>query len=1753
MIDYRQYVRNGELPLESLLLHFEDQEVYDALEDIKKQKPSDFRVKAQRGTLQRLYPENWQEVEGRVTGYGWDVIDTPMRPVRFEDLKEAFGEDSDGITTVLKRAKSIGHPVSALAGTLQQDYGEDAPNAMQKFQQNGWLVYPDENMQGMTEAEIAKRLPSQQIRATTPEEQQAEMRRTTEDDANQRMRDIALFRQMRKEKEAVEFEQRFPTTVAGEPNIRKRFINRALTGTVEPIATALKNITTMGTEEPVVETGVRAVTNIFGNATKALWDMAQGDPVRYQQLSDPQRGKSIDEDLHNAAKAANSLAMLSPHIMSAMSAFGFTGAITRTLADIGAEIVGKQQTEAGSGGLQVEAGGYRFDLADPVGSAFGIIPNVGEQLAMNIGLSPETGAEIGNLGMLLFMGKITKSAKEQLNGVRKTLKKNGKLTPEQQRLVDATAPNAKTAQEKLAELEKKSAEIDNNEVVIDMMVEFEKAARTVLTPEELKQYTRAKEAERQQREVQQYAETMELQRAAQAERQQDIVQKYTEGKEQMRGVQELVAKSENARQQEAMIRYAAEKEIERKLIENLQKGEADKTAELEAFIERTRPQWGEMSQETMLELWTQEQLRKNAEAKLADMAKQDVTDTIVGEVPGAESIGAQAEGQRPQIGPVQEAAGGLRVRDVTQGGLEAQAGKAEQAEVQINKPINSPLDVPDIKIDVGGREISMRQMPIEEQNAWRQLTDTQVAKLYNQNDPVGLFERWRRTAERMENRAKDNIDDLGGPYSSGFAYNPKREALLNIEYARIMAAKIIKGVADFGKLSEAMAYEYSQRPEWVIVQPKLKEIYDQAVQLVEFAKKLPDETPESVFDTWRDAQYEKANAASMKKYKGNLRVVGEGKVKDVSDNIVWNPQNTVRSKLVNRLLGNGILRPTQSLFNRVAQRWRTRMTDDLAQMVDIVSAAEDTVLGRVLLPEENPVTLFRRIRKHHSMMEDVLENGVPDPSNMTGPRLTGPFSDILKPFGDPRMQKTEDLRREQARYMIAKRTIEEMEIAERKYNDAMAAAKGNKMAEKKATTAWETRKRDNERGMITGIGEGKMSDTARAQQIVDSVATDPVKQQIFDQAHRNYMDWAQNLAFYAKEAGLITDKSYQRMVNSRQSYADIHRFFNELDNEFMENRHPMVSNALGTIERPFKKFKGSGRQILDPYLNLMMSTAQVIHAADKNIAKNAFRNMFVEAEAKAVGSGQESWMTAFGHRVYPVKGKLPEHVTFMVDGKREHWTFEPELMQAFKGMDKVGHIPGTSQFVSMFSKGVTSITPFFAVRNMFRDAWERAINSFHGSKPWDSIKSYSDAEVESITRGGGAFSGFYMKNPTDYYRTMKTILTHSGFKNEKGQTVYFIPEMWDKYQKAISSSEMQGRLSEFRRAKKFAKEKLGYDEWNSELYAAGEAAGLMDFTRVGTWMRFVREVVPFSNAAMQGTARSIRTMMQNPGRMMAKIFTFMVIPKAIEYAVNNRDEESRLLWQQLPSYRKDMFLNFHAGNDFWISIPMGFNAAVMASSVNRIMDAAINKNPSAFSGYGTSLGSMADIISPFDVLGPLKVPFEVAMNKNTFYNKMIVPPSDEGAALELRKGHKTAPTAAKAIGNALNIDARIVDHVLQGYFTNGYKLFKTITNLPEEKATPTDALQSFLGLFGSSPDYGAPDVQYLLEQFAYYKEKTTKQAAHLSNLTDKIRSAKTAEEREQWKIKLLKYAKSLRAYYESRNRNRIIEKKSKRYEPRVQR
>jgi hypothetical protein len=660
--------------------------------------------------------------------------------------------------------------------------------------------------------------------------------------------------------------------------------------------------------------------------------------------------------------------------------------------------------------------------------------------------------------------------------------------------------------------------------------------------------------------------------------------------------------------------------------------------------------------------------------------------------------------------------------------------------------------------------------------------------------------------------------------------------------------------------------------------------------------------------------------------------------------------------------------------------------------------------------------------------------------------------------------------------------------------------------------------RENE---LTGIGAGLASDFSVAQKtLTEFYNGDPNRLARIQEAAKRYREFADAMLSYAVDKGRLSQESYDYIKENNEQYVALQRVLETAPGEEITG-FKAAGGALGSKSEFLHTVKGSTKTITNPYTSLLDTLYKTMRESDRNDVLRAFRDLLVDPRYS--NDGEPVRYSDIGMIAAPSDTKS-ETIPIFINGKPEKWIFQQDIHAQLRGLDKEAYrIPKLFKMPAEVLRFFTTHFPTFAVRNIIRDTQDRLIKSTTGSGFASLIGSQED--WHAIARAGGLNSGHYTKSKAHYYGLLTEAMAEIA--NDKRFILTdptLLKRMWGKYTDLLNKGETINRVAEYRSAFKEAKQK-GMDDYNASMYAAYKSRNLIDFAIMGNWMKIINQIIPFSNAAIQGMRSAAYSFKESPGRFLANTAIYSIVPGIAAWFWNHRNDEDEKWYEELPGYQRDLFWNFRIGANKWLSIPKPYELAIPQMTIDRTLSYLLTDNKKAYDGLPKEI---ITLISPFDegnLAGPYQGFVEGLTNHDFFRDRTIIPADEDPLNLALRHT-ETASRLGQLLQKFSGIDARKWDHFIRRQFSYTGNLVLKLSELGRD-----DSRNAFdftdTGLFKRTPAYNSVSVQNMISYAKEFGLTRTPAYKAFNGIVGDYFNADTDEQREEIAKQLIEYSKEL--------------------------
>lgn len=381
------------------------------------------------------------------------------------------------------------------------------------------------------------------------------------------------------------------------------------------------------------------------------------------------------------------------------------------------------------------------------------------------------------------------------------------------------------------------------------------------------------------------------------------------------------------------------------------------------------------------------------------------------------------------------------------------------------------------------------------------------------------------------------------------------------------------------------------------------------------------------------------------------------------------------------------------------------------------------------------------------------------------------------------------------------------------------------------------------------------------------------------------------------------------------------------------------------VAKSMYKAKGSESDIQ----SIMVSMSQQTMGAYKQAALN---ELFAEVKKELPNSFEITEKNRSNRD--DIEGNVnPKSNTifFYEDGKRVTYNTTKEIALGFESLRgnsgrENAVFKTTSKLVSMLKKWTTEYNPFFAVRNLFRDASDAFIYTKYGK---NLFKRY--AETLKEIKSNGKYYQMYLENGG---------LAYSFFDQEYGIDLRKQNFLIEKISKINEITELIPRLSEFMESMKasegkndaFGKPLTDKQRVELAMYDASEVT--VNFARGGTATKWLnRNLMPYLNASVQGWCKTWNTFVHPEslrawGLSIGKV-VMASLPTILLNEIMLGDDDD---YEKLDDSIKGGYFLIKLKNNKFIRIPRGRVEAVMGDAMQRLYRTAKGEK-GAFDSYAS--------------------------------------------------------------------------------------------------------------------------------------------------------------------------------------------------------
>lgn len=592
----------------------------------------------------------------------------------------------------------------------------------------------------------------------------------------------------------------------------------------------------------------------------------------------------------------------------------------------------------------------------------------------------------------------------------------------------------------------------------------------------------------------------------------------------------------------------------------------------------------------------------------------------------------------------------------------------------------------------------------------------------------------------------------------------------------------------------------------------------------------------------------------------------------------------------------------------------------------------------------------------------------------------------------------------------------------------------------------------------------------------------------FPKLQQEVVAWNRALLNYAKERGFLSEEQVTNMTENGDNYVPFFRVVDELTT-------PGKGKGFADVASPFKRMKGSTRQIISPIESMTKNAYVIMSAVERNRVGQAMINLakqhpdlgayFEQISAgsrpiqvnvaevmKKLGieeptdTGQET-ITLFAHGSKP--NATGENIMMVVNkGKAEYYSVDPMLYSAIASLNDEGAniIMRILQKPAAVLRAGATLTPEFIGRNPMRDQLSAFMYSRGNYIPVvDFFKGLGEAISQGEDYQRAAIGGAMQASFVSLDRPALREHVERLFASRGEKVAHYFLHPLDALRALSEFGELGTRIGEARKvfAREYAKNGDYEEALTKSAYSARNVT--IDFSRRGWAGKNMNMITAFWNAGVQDLTKFVRELSGrekggNPGGVAWKAAVALTVPSIAFYMMSKDDER----YKELPRWQKDYFWIVALPGIPLIRVPKPFLPGMIFGSLPvRMLEAKAAGSLRPLRDFFTSLAeSNLPGVTPTAAL-PI---IEYATNYSFFFGRQIVP-QDEQSLLPADQYGIYTPEIYKALGKSLNLSPRKLETLTYGY-TAGLGRYatsmldflgSTTGVLPEKPPAPADPTQ----------------------------------------------------------------------------------------------
>lgn len=519
-------------------------------------------------------------------------------------------------------------------------------------------------------------------------------------------------------------------------------------------------------------------------------------------------------------------------------------------------------------------------------------------------------------------------------------------------------------------------------------------------------------------------------------------------------------------------------------------------------------------------------------------------------------------------------------------------------------------------------------------------------------------------------------------------------------------------------------------------------------------------------------------------------------------------------------------------------------------------------------------------------------------------------------------------------------------------------------------------------------------------------------------------DFYRDTLDYYNDAGMLIPEAY-KALKEREQYAPIHR----LVENSMANSGIPLSQSLSPKEAIKRRTNvESDYTILDPIITSQQNAAYMISVAERNHIMQGVKQdmagtaeMFDRVQSKKLSREElNEKIKSFDLNPEFFKDLPPEFVESLIEnpiartdnvinvfekGVKESYEVDPILYEGIKDI-KSDKLPGIFKLLSVPAQGLrtgVTMTPAYIIKAFVRDIPHALVQSQYGVTLSDVFKGLASAWKKDEWYGQFVASGAAYSTASSMSRqAIYENINHLKKAKDSGLLKRWVVDNklgFEKIREWSEAFEHAPRIAEFRK---------GIESGATRQKAALAARDItLDFQRKGATMQIINQIVPFSNAFIQGNAQFARMFVpklvdgkisvSETAKPWIRTMAYIGIPALMNAAYNAGNPK----YNNLPEWERNTFFHIDTSPFYdteeekkrapFIRIPKVQELGMwVGNGIEAMTRWAHGKDPKWVDNYlKNNVGSLVEerLLIPTAVM-----PFiEKFANKSIFYGTPIVP------------------------------------------------------------------------------------------------------------------------------------------------------------------